>query len=79
LHTLHTWNRPWQETDRQLENTMSDYWVNFAKFGNPNAKGVPEWKSYDKKSGIVMEFGDKVQDRPALFKTEFDFLEKAQK
>lgn len=79
LHTLHTWSRPWQETDRQLENTMSDYWVNFAKFGNPNAKGVPDWKSYDKKSGVIMEFGDKVQERPALFKAEFEFLEKTQK
>ncbi|WP_428662241.1 carboxylesterase/lipase family protein [Runella sp.] len=79
LHTLHTWKRPWQEVDRQLENTMADYWVNFAKFGNPNAKGVPEWKSYDKKSGVIMELGDKVQERPALFKAEFELLSEVQK
>ena len=28
--------RPWTEADYKLANTMSDYWVNFAKTGNPN-------------------------------------------
>lgn len=79
LHTLHLWQRPWQALDRQLENTMADYWVNFTKTGNPNGIGLPEWKSYDKASGTVMELGDKVQERPALFKTEFEVLEKVQR
>jgi para-nitrobenzyl esterase len=79
LHTLHTWKRTWQQTDYDLEKNISDYWVNFAKTGNPNGQGLPEWKSYDKQSGNIMELGDKVVLRPALFKKEFDFLEKVQK
>lgn len=75
LHTLHKWNRSWQPTDLQLENMMSSYWVNFAKTGNPNGPGLPEWKPYQKETGIIMEMNDTVQQRDALYKKQFDFLE----
>jgi para-nitrobenzyl esterase len=75
LHTLHTWIRPWQQLDRDLENTMSSYWVNFAKTGNPNGANLPEWKTYNKQTGNIMELGDKVELKEAFFKKEFDFLE----
>jgi para-nitrobenzyl esterase len=75
LHTLHTWNRPWQQLDKDLENIISSYWVNFAKTGNPNGSNLPQWKSYDKHSGNIMLLGDKVEIKPAFLKKEFDFLE----
>ena len=75
LHTLHTWKRNWQQLDKDLENTMTSYWVNFAKIGNPNGKGLPEWKTYDKQAGNIMVFGDKIYNEKGLFKKEFDFLE----
>jgi len=75
LHTLHTWNRDWQQLDKDLENTMAAYWVNFAKTGNPNGTGLPEWKTYDKQAGYIMILGDKVVIKKGLFKKEFDFLE----
>lgn len=79
LHTLHTWKRDWQPIDRELENTMSTYWVNFTKTGNPNGAGLPEWKSYDKLSGNIMVLGDKISTQKGLFKKEFEFLENNQK
>ena len=39
-------NRPWQEVDYQLATTMSSYWANFAKTGNPNGKDLPDWPAY---------------------------------
>ncbi len=75
LHTLKQWKRDWQKTDYDLEQTMSDYWVNFAKTGNPNGAGLPEWKSYDKETGQIMELGDKVFMQSETFKKAFDFLE----
>jgi len=75
LHTLHTWNRDWQQLDKDLENTMAAYWVNFAKTCNPNGTGLPEWKTYDKQAGYIMVLGDKVEIKKGLFKKEFDFLE----
>ena len=75
LHTLHTWNRPWQQLDKDLENIMSSYWVNFAKTGNPNSGKLPEWKTYDKHLGNVMLLDDMVEVKAAFLKKEFDFLE----
>jgi para-nitrobenzyl esterase len=75
LHTLHLWNRPWREVDFAVENTMSDYWVNFIRTGSPNGEGLPIWGTYDKSSGIIMEIGDKSQLQTGLYKSEFCFLE----
>jgi len=30
-------------TEEAFADVMSDYWVNFAKTGNPNGKGLPNW------------------------------------
>lgn len=75
LHTLHTWERPWQQWDKDLEHLMSTYWVNFAKTGNPNGNNLPEWKKYDKNSGDIIFFDDRVEMKAAFLKKEFDFLE----
>jgi len=37
--------RPWTEADYKLADTMSDYWVNFAAKGDPNAEGLPKWEA----------------------------------
>jgi para-nitrobenzyl esterase len=75
LNTLHTWNRPWQPLDKSLESTLSSYWVNFAKTGNPNGQNLPVWEKYNKQSGIIMVLGDKIDSKPAFLKKELDFLE----
>jgi para-nitrobenzyl esterase len=33
----------WTDVDRALADSMSSYWVNFAKNGNPNGPGLPLW------------------------------------
>ncbi len=43
LHTLNEWKRPWKTEERKFENIMSGYWVNFAKIGDPNGEGLPQW------------------------------------
>lgn len=75
LHTLHMWKRPWRDVDYSVEKSMSTYWVNFVKNGNPNGTELPEWKSYDKASGSIMEIGDQPKLIPGLYKNEFEFLE----
>ncbi|MCL2908360.1 carboxylesterase/lipase family protein [Shewanella fodinae] len=32
--------------DQQVANMMQQYWVNFAKTGNPNGTSLPEWQQY---------------------------------
>ena len=42
-----TTGRPWTQTDYDLGEAMSSYITNFAKTGNPNGEGLPEWKDMD--------------------------------
>lgn len=46
-------------TDAALSETIMNYWTNFAKYGNPNAKGVPEWEPFDNNKPRVMYFQQK--------------------
>jgi para-nitrobenzyl esterase len=41
----HAW-RPFTAGDKELSNKMTDYWTNFAKFGNPNGKSDGVWAAY---------------------------------
>ncbi|MBG47886.1 MAG: esterase [Pseudozobellia sp.] len=75
LHTLHTWDRPWRAVDQKVEQLMSNYWVNFAKTGNPNGEGLPQWNTYDKTSGAILKIDSTTEIKPEYLKKEFDFLE----
>ena len=69
--TLDKRNWPWREADRELAETMSSYWVNFATQGDPNGAGLPVWPLFDPQAPTVMHFGDGIaaEDLPerALF------------
>lgn len=48
FHSLrHSW-RPFTAGDKELSIKMTDYWTNFAKFGNPNGSEEGVWKPYTK-------------------------------
>lgn len=79
LHTLKLWNRPWKEMDYQVEKTMSSYWLNFVKTGNPNGNGLPEWKNHNKQNGYIIEFKDLPVLHSELYKNELQFLESVNK
>jgi para-nitrobenzyl esterase len=74
LHTLALWQRPWKQSDYDVEKYMSAYWVNFVKTGNPNGKGLPEWTKYETEEGVIMELGLKPESRAGLYKSELAFL-----
>jgi len=74
LHTLALWDRPWKQSDYEVEKYMSAYWLNFVKTGNPNSEGLPEWKKYDAEEAVIMELGLKPETRPGLYKSELTFL-----
>ncbi len=53
-HVDHNFNFQYPDEDRALSSIMMDYWVNFAKTGNPNKKGRPEWSPFDGSDHAVM-------------------------
>ena len=54
-----------EDTDAGLTRAVMDYWVNFAKTGNPNAAGLTEWPRYNAESRLSLDLGDKVQVKKA--------------
>jgi len=40
---------------------MSRYWVQFAKTGNPNADGLPQWPAYKSGPDAHLELGDEIR------------------
>jgi len=49
--------RNWTEDDKMLASQMLGYWTNFAKTGNPNGAGLPEWKAFDGTPDSVKRLG----------------------
>ncbi len=67
-------NRPWETVDRKLSETASSYWANFAKTGNPNGKGLPNWPAFDAGQQVTMELGEKIGARPVAEKDKLAFF-----
>jgi len=64
LHTLHTWNRPWKQLDKDLENIMSSYWVNFAKTGSPNGVICPNGRAMINRPGMLWRWTITLKSNP---------------
>ena len=53
---LDTSNVQTSKSDLAISEAMATYWTNFAKYGNPNGKGVPEWPAFSNKNPLLMYF-----------------------
>lgn len=67
-------DRPWEAVDRTLAETASTYWVNFAKTGNPNGKGLPNWPAFEAGQQVTMELGEKTGARPVAEQEKLAFF-----
>ena len=57
------WRSPknYGSDDLALSETMQQYWVNFARTGDPNGPGLPHWPTVGEAPGQVMNFDTVVQ------------------
>ncbi len=44
------------KSDFEISEAMATYWTNFAKYGDPNGNGVPEWPAFSDANPVVMYF-----------------------
>jgi len=71
FNTLDKSSRPWTAEDHQIAEALGAYWANFARNGDPNAKGLPSWPSFQTEPPQTMELGDRfgpvsIADKPKI-------------
>ncbi|MFI6350314.1 carboxylesterase/lipase family protein [Streptomyces sp. NPDC050560] len=64
---------PWTAQDREIAETMSSYWANFAATGDPEGPGLPSWPAYDPAAPAVMEVGARFGPAPVATPAVLDF------
>ena len=65
------------EEDEAIAEAMTAYWSSFARGGDPNGAGLPEWPAYDVDQDVLMDFavgGPKAKPDP--FKARLDWVER---
>lgn len=77
FQTINRLDRPWESVDRQLSDTMSSYWTNFAKKGDPNGAGLPPWPAHDAAKPETMQLGARVGAMPDADPSRLAFLLRA--
>ncbi len=60
------------EKAHQLADKMSQAWINFAKTGDPNHPGLPEWPAYNADNTSTMHFDNTCQVKPQMDKELFE-------
>jgi hypothetical protein len=56
----------WTDVDREVADTMSSYWVNFAAKGDPNRTGLPVWPVLEPNANERLILGPKIEVGPGL-------------
>ncbi len=63
----------WRPEDRRLSEQMMTYWTNFARTGDPNGEGLPEWPKYSS-TGQIMRLTSTPIAVPDRIRSRYEFL-----
>jgi len=50
----------WSAADYKLADRISQYWINFARSGNPNGRDLPHWPAFTSADGRVLTLGEPI-------------------
>ncbi|HEY1803914.1 MAG TPA: carboxylesterase family protein [Terracidiphilus sp.] len=59
--------------DRKLSDEMMSYWTNFAKTGDPNGTGLPEWPKYGNDDSLI-HLDSTITSGPDTLRPRYEFL-----
>ncbi len=62
------------DADRKVAATISQYWLNFAKTGNPNGSGLPDWPQYKINEAKYLEIAAEPRVGNHLRQDKVDFF-----
>ena len=65
------------DADREFSDLMATIWTQFAKTGNPNGEGLPEWPAYTRASDAYMELGVDTGSKSGLRLEQLALIERA--
>ncbi len=76
FETLPSMKLPWRPEDEKLSDLMSSYWTNFAKTGDPNGPGLPNWPAYSARAqSEVMHLSFHSHAEPEAHRARYEFLD----
>jgi len=67
---------PSNDYDAELSRSMGDYWVQFAKTGDPNLPGRPDWPAYDPREPRWLELGARIRAAPVSRAEAYDIFDR---
>ena len=67
---------PRDATGDALAEALRDYWVQFARTGNPNVTRLPAWPPYDSRTKAYLELGAKIAPATDLRQESFALIQR---
>jgi para-nitrobenzyl esterase len=65
--------------DWALTDSMLGYWTQFAKTGNPNREGLPNWPAFDPRRDTYQDLGDEVRSAAGLQREFCEVLDRSRR
>jgi para-nitrobenzyl esterase len=63
------------DEDKKLSEVMATYWTNFAKRGNPNGEGLPQWPVFNDREPTVLYLHSKPSVGPVANRDKLTVLD----